>query len=390
MATKNSLQNPNEYYDIIIAGKSGQGKSTTGNKILSVEEESGEKIRPFTFHNLLSESLTTTRFHVWDETSDKIKARPQFIDQCKLLANEHSRIRVLDVPAFSVPVEQLECTETKAPSTVEAANLQVIRWMVRVQAVMNLKIRRFVYFLPNRGPLEIAGNSELLDELKLLHHYFGRDVFDNMVVVATHNRKNQEVGMDDSEIMATKQRLCNFIRESIVALNSEVSSEFPCPPVIYIAIDAEGKSILDSITSAKVINDDILPITVQDDICIQCGEKMVLSKAGDENLITGIRGSSGEIIPYEKSLCHPKFCKKYSTLSQIVGGLGHIATFGIPMMFEKFTGQKTWPWFTNFEEICPVCKKPPGFGGCYSVGRSICINGEDGIVVNHTNKLLCT
>ena len=60
----------------------------------------------------------------------------------------------------------------------------IIRWVMRAQIQFQLKVRRIVYFLPGRGPLEKAVIQE---ELRVLYHYFGKDIFDCMVVAATNS-----------------------------------------------------------------------------------------------------------------------------------------------------------------------------------------------------------
>lgn len=93
----------------------------------------------------------------------------------------------------------------------------------------------------------------------------------------------------------------------------------------------------------------------------------------------------GTVIPYKESKCHPSFVPKYNIGEKILGGLSHMATLGISLLFKN-----SWPGFTNSDEICLVCQNSPGAAGCGKVGevqyRDV-DNNEITLSIDHSNKL---
>ena len=67
---------------------------------------------------------------------------------CELQTNEKTMVRVLDTPRF------FDMSNT----TVYETNLQILRWICRWVEQQDshdkMKVRRVIYFLPNRGVLE--------------------------------------------------------------------------------------------------------------------------------------------------------------------------------------------------------------------------------------------
>ena len=89
----------------------------------------------------------------------------------------------IDAPGFSGSSAQQQ------KGTLQE-NVQIIECIGKAQDEFELKARRIVYFLPGRGPLEKSDGS-IQEELKLLSHYFGKQVFDCVVVVATNPSKER-------------------------------------------------------------------------------------------------------------------------------------------------------------------------------------------------------
>lgn len=152
------------YYDIMVIGKTGVGKSTTANKLLDVED-----INYYT-HEPRRRSGAIKR-HYAQKTAKSPSDRLYFLTgdgatdsvtkHCQLLSNEGTKFRILDVPGFAD-------SETTKEVGVMKGNLQVLRWIVRTQQEHNLSFRRVLYFLPiRRSLLEVVRMSRLLAFLTL-------------------------------------------------------------------------------------------------------------------------------------------------------------------------------------------------------------------------------
>ena len=245
------FSHPDEYFDIIIVGRAGLGKSTLGNKVLQAHDDSFQFSTTFVNGSGVVRATHAaedhfTGFLTSEHFTDRERRRCSVTEECQLVANEASKIRVLDTPGFY-------STGKENGVTSYEANLQIFRSIVREQADPNNKIavKRFVYFLPDRGVPEKI-NGALQDELKVMYHFFGTAVFNHMVIVATQHPKYQSIKftVDDEEAAS------DAIHQAIAAATDGAFFDCPPVPVIYIGLNDNHNAVRWKIEQAQVLSKD--------------------------------------------------------------------------------------------------------------------------------------
>ena len=279
------------YYDIMLVGMTGQGKSTTADKLLIANPEGKayalpestepqaqgcadaadqvkvkvEDISMWLLHqeDIIAEEEKT---HLKGLLNCRTKPTPhlevnkvrELIGQenstadCQVFSNDTTKIRILDVPgfndgkAFKSPTKTPtkanakssgnKCSVFQTAEEVTKFNLSITRNIIRIQAALGMCFRRIIYFLPQRGPLERAG-AILKLELQSLEIAFGRRIFESMVVIATipkrYSLRNES---DEEKFPADDIKSCEkFFQESLREVLSLGPSEVePKVPIIFI------------------------------------------------------------------------------------------------------------------------------------------------------------
>ena len=394
------------YIDFLVLGKTGMGKSTTADRLLVADSTVGTTdVIPLEREggNTLLDDILIWRLS--NRSVDDVKARVKFFlvnraagidglaaidprrkspdsitNDCVLLSNEKTRIRVLDVPGFHT---------SQSPHHSEQAanqdNLGIMRQILRIQALKQLHFRRILYFLPCRGPCERA-DSNFQEELKIMHHFFGRIIFDSMVVIATmHQRKSKLNAFAAEDFEDCKVVLKRSFQLALCAPGQEPDNvqDVPNPPIIYLSLEESSSDMLQRLRNTHVTHPAGLELHLHENTCARCSLKFGVYRAGavTEHLVS-IGAYNGCRSAYSLSQCHPFIKQKYSTIQKIIGGVAYIVLLGIPKLFGS-----PWPGFFNQDEECAHCEAPPGSPGCLKVGEEWRVARGEKIRVDHKSEL---
>ena len=323
---------PPNYLGILLLGRAGQGKSTTGNKLLKA---GGESLLEGFDQGERAESRTREVHSILRPQTEEVKA-----------------VQVVDTPGFADSNTVWKCS-----LEVYQANLAMLRDLIRKQINNKLRIHCVLYFLPCRGPLECA-DDVVLEEIKVMHHFFGNAIFDCMVLVATNHKRYQRYQFDEEDIKDTKY---TFER----ALTGALGDDCPkCPPVLYIGFNDSGVDIQHRIECANVVSKEVLTLDkLVQGTCSKCSAKYLCHEdnpSDPENRIgvliqargEGRKYNKEELIPYHSFQCHP-FIRKRSFWARLT---------------------------------CVNCQQRPGSNGCWKVGTPYKATRETEVIVDHTNQ----
>ena len=395
-----------EYYDVLLLGRTGLGKSTTANKLLQTES-SNDIFHPYWEEEAQSSEATggvddTTVLFKVAEGVDSVT------HSCKLVSNEFTKVRVLDTPGFAD-------TQKTKQFGVFGGNLQTFRSILKAQEINDLAFCRVLYFFPLRGPPERAEGT-LQEEIKIMHGFLGDEIFQIMVIVATNRKRKmrKQEDFDEEDIDITKTVFMAAMKKVL----GEKTTIESCPPVVYLPYFEP--SVIEKVVGAPVLYDEPLksPVVVEvrkcsieelirkekqkhkgrklqfKDRCAKCSCKLIYEHTPRGKIITWIiveDGESEQSILYSDSKCHPILYPRHTTITKIIGGIAHVATLGIFVGIGKLRGKKVWPGFTNDEEMCANCDEPAGASGCCKVDQKVTLKLKDGtekdITTEHKTKL---
>ena len=426
-----------DYYDIMIVGITGQGKSTTADKMIiaadmeaafrddeaaprdepksdgdevkskkrgiaagdltiwsvgDIPEDKKTDIVGYLKRLKLSRCLQDPHLDVNDyyqQEEDRLTeegAEPATSLFCQLISNDTTGIRVLDVPGFFTPVSdtnpdyspilQSSRALERGINLCNQKHLVVMRSILRIQSTMRTRFRRIMYFLPVRGPLH--KNSEvLMQELRVLALYFGKCIFECMILVATLPSFVSNHPFPENELKKTRIQFHKALKD---ALHLHCSEVVPNPPIIFISMGDKCETIVKKVKDAEVAKDS-LELTIDPGVCVKCSS--LIKWLGEERVeCIPVGKSENDAVPFGESSCHPIFVPKDGILKTIE------VESGVPYVV---IGKKKGRVLNDSTEVCLNCKRSPGTIGCIKVGESYKVKVKDGksadITVDHTNKI---
>ena len=382
-----------EYYDIMVIGRTGMGKSTTSDKLI-IANPDGHDYRGQqhpdeavdngqVIMNDLSMWLLSNADGELDRVRNRLKNLVMFrslenphaqvnglykgsenpTTGCQVISNDTTKIRVLDVPGFFGDDIGGVAGQTLG-ERVTASGLRIMREILRIQAVLRMNIRRIIYFIPQRGALE-KSHKILMMELQQMVHYFGMSIFDCMVLAATVSPDVYDFIQENIIPFKTEseEKTRKHFQEALCQLSPGNRLPEGKPPLVFISLNDTCEAILENIQEAPVIREE-LRLEFDHRTCIYCGLKAKLLP-GENDEAKKVACYADEdpttCILYEESKCHPWIKSKHWQITKIVGGIAHLVTLN------HWEGR--WPNFCNpDDEICVECGKVPGEPGCKVIG----------------------
>ena len=383
------------YYDIMMLGMTGQGKSTTAAKLLIANpagvdyeskypsdtaeptldnstglvskqdlsmwlisddqeriEQAKLQVKNLIFHRSLSDPHKRVN-EAYAQAYDSEKNEERTLT-CELLSNETSMVRVLDVPGFFGKVENPNRDTHDINVLTKNAHLGTTRNILRIQAAMAMRFKRILYFLPCRDTLQI-NNSALQQELQLMCYYFGRSIFEVMVLVATFGPSVYELFPEGTPVQMSDRQLDRSRAVFQEALTSFLPENTPNPPIIFISLRETCESILERVKKAEILRDDGLQLQLNSTVCARCS--MTIGEKDGRRVACTSEDKWSESILYEDSLCHPLLVPKHPSTRRYKFAYA-VTTFML--------NDEEWPDFS--EEQCHNCGRKPGTPGCLRVG----------------------
>ena len=252
----------------------------------------------------------------------------------KVILNEETRVRVCDTPGFA------QTGVNTLP--VIPANLELIRQVMFYQLKLHLQFSLVLYFLPFRGPPERA-DGLLKDEITMLHHYFGKSIWERLVVVITiprRQKKEQYLSDYGDPVKDTRDVVREAVQSAVQRYKTGVEIEYLCEEDSYkfLPYDEDLTSVSVQAMFPKARKDGGL--TLSENICLKCA-KRVTFQVGDQSgcSVTGDGVIPTTVVDDTANVCHPQFKRSWNIS------------------------------LTPYCETCANCKGKLGTPGCLRVGE---------------------
>lgn len=346
-----------EYFNVLLFGKTGMGKSTTGNKLIN-SRSSQQVIRRWELEGdegyLLVHSGEDGEPKYFEE--GKEDSTKSTTTTCELLSDESGELdgikfRVLDVEGFA-PTNRGEGESCKQK------NLSILRRVVRVQNSMSLSFSRVLYFIPVRGRLQKA-DYNIFEELEVLNHFFGSDIFDAMIVIATEDPLDGVKDWPPRKLELTKAAFVDTVRE-VIGRNRE----HPNPPIVFLPYSLSPRDVRMMIKSIPVKRESFI-LKFRQGVCHRCGLEFTARRVDGKVFGLTCTTDTGTV-RYGETKCHPIIVTKYTGVEKFAANCMHVATLGATYVYRNSLGLPGFGVLSSYE-WCPNCQQKPGSPGCISV-----------------------
>ena len=276
---------------------------------------------------------------------------------CELLSDESgeldgTKFRVLDVEGFAP-------TNRREGESCKQKNLSILRRVVKVQNSMNLSFSRVLYFIPVRGRLQKA-DYNIFEELEVLNHFFGSDIFDAMIVIATEDPLDSVNEWPPRKLELTKAAFVDTVCE-VIGRNRE----HPNPPIVFLPYSLSPRDVRMMIKSIPVKCESFV-LKFRQGACHRCGLEFTSRRVDGKVFGLTCTTTDTGTVRYGETKCHPIIVTKYTGVEKFAANFMHVATLGATYVYRNSLGLPGFGVLSSYE-WCPNCQQKPGSPGCIPV-----------------------